>query len=103
MCAEEIVACLLLLAASAILSLAAIESICYKCKKHAIRKRLILACNGVDWIAIREMAGYDAYVGGERDLNEAFSSRELDCDNDADMAFAIGWEKAKKETNAKAN
>ena len=54
----------------------------------------------IDWIAHIEQEGYNAYKEGETDLNEAFKSRGLDVDCDADMAFVLGWRKAQRQAAA---
>lgn len=62
-------------------------------------QRLITSYS-IDWIVHIEQEGYNAYKEGETDLNEAFKSRGLDVDCDADMAFVLGWRKAQRQAAA---
>lgn len=55
-----------------------------------------LVGGGHDWIASMEAEGRQAFLDGES-LDDAFDSRELDPDNDGDMAFVLGYRNAEKE------
>ncbi len=50
---------------------------------------------GYDPISEREAEGREAFLNGES-LQEAFEYRELDPDNDADMAFVLGYKDASR-------
>jgi len=54
-----------------------------------------LVGGGHDWIASMEAEGRQAFLDGES-LQEAFEERELDPDNDADMAFVLGYKEARR-------
>ena len=56
---------------------------------------------GYDPISEREAEGREAFANGES-LQEAFRERGLDPDNDADMAFVLGYKDARKEAASNA-